>query len=239
MSGHSKWSTIKRKKEINDKARAQVFSKLSRIITLAVFEGGGIADPAGNVGLRIAIDRARAANMPRANIDRAIEKAKRGGADNLREVVYEGFAPGGVSLIISATTDNPNRALSEIKNKLEKLGGKLGSEHSVMYQFVKCGVVEFDENSKEDDVYSFADSIGALDIEVHNGAYFVYIPFDKIGYVAEYVGKTLESRGADIFYKPQMTVSTTEQGIANIDRIVDALEELDDVDSVYTNLNII
>ncbi len=120
MSGHSKWANIKRKKEANDKIKGNVFAKLSRVITLAVIEGGGIGDPQLNNKLRLAIEKAQASNMPKENIKRAIERGLGPQKDQLKEVIYEGFAPYGVSLLILATTDNPNRTLTELRTKLRK-----------------------------------------------------------------------------------------------------------------------
>lgn len=233
MSGHSKWSTIKRKKETTDQARATVFSKLSRVISIAITDGGGVADPAGNIKLKIAIERARSANMPKSNIDRAIKEAK-GKKENLKEVVYEGFGPFGASLIIIVTTDNPNRAISTVKTTLEKSGGKLGSEHSAMYQFTKCAVVEFEKKVNENDVYAFADRAGGIDIESNEDSYYVYIPFEKMGYVSDYLNG-LEYKSVDVFYLPKVHISLNSGESDKIDTIVEKLEELPEVDSVYTN----
>jgi YebC/PmpR family DNA-binding regulatory protein len=135
MSGHNKWSKIKRGKEAKDKVRGNTFSKLSRLITLAVLEGGGITDPNNNIKLRLAIDKAKHFNMPKENIARAVARASGPDKSQIREVIYEGFASAGVGLIIYATTDNPNRTLSEIRNILERHQGKLGTPGSVSYLF--------------------------------------------------------------------------------------------------------
>ncbi len=234
MSGHSKWSTIKRKKEATDKARSLVFSKLSRVITLSVQEGGGITDPAANIKLRMAIEKARACNMPRVNIERAIEKAKGADQAKLSQVVYEGFGPGGVAFIISATTDNPNRTIAAVKNTFEKPGGRLGNENSVKYQFTKCGLAQCAPGSSEESVYAFAEKIGAIDMEEEDGVWYVYTPFEKIGYVMEYAGD-LVLDGTDVFYKPHTYVGVSEADASRLESIVQALEELDEVDAVYTN----
>lgn len=237
MSGHSKWSTIKRKKEITDKARAVVFSKLSRIITSAVIEGGGVTDPTGNVRLASAIEKARAVNMPKNNIERAIEKAKNPAGAVLKEIICEGFGKNGVLFIITATTDNPNRAISNIKNTFEKMGGKMGHENSVKYQFTRCGVVEFDTNNvTEEQVYNFADKIGAIDIEI-DGNYFVYIPYENVGRVSQLLDGMMPI-STDIIYKPSSPIELSSEVIHEIHQICEALEELDDVDNVYTNMKL-
>lgn len=146
MSGHSKWANIKRKKGLNDAIRSKIFAKLSRIIALSVSDGGGIVDPDNNVKLRLAIDNAKQFNMPKENIKRAIEHGAGHGRDQLKEVVYEGFAPHGVGFIIMTITDNPNRTYSEIRTRLEKHGGKLGKPGSVSYLFINKGYKIYEPN---------------------------------------------------------------------------------------------
>lgn len=238
MSGHSKWSTIKRKKGLKDQQRGAIFSKLSRAISLAVVSGGGIADPASNVKLRLAIEQAKRENMPKANIERAIERAVGGEGKNLSEVVYEGFAPGGVFLIILATTDNPNRTHSAVKSMLDKSGGKLGGENSVAYMFVKCGVVVFDKKtSNENDVFEFSDSIGALDLVEEDDQYIAYIPFEKIGQVDQHL-KNLKASTIDVFYRPKDVVKLPEDKAGKIDNMIEMLEDQEDVTRVYSNFEI-
>lgn len=135
MAGHSKWKQIKHKKAANDQQRAKIFSKLSKLITSAVVEGGGFSDPNINVKLRLAIDKAKIANMPKENIARAVEKGSGPDRLHLKEVIYEAFAPHGVALVIHATTDNSNRTVSELRSTIEKAGGKLGVQGSVSYLF--------------------------------------------------------------------------------------------------------
>lgn len=135
MAGHSKWKQIKHKKAANDQQRAKIFSKISKLITIAVVEGGGMQDPAINVKLRLAIEKAKAANMPKDNIQRAIEKGSGPDRNNLKEVVYEGFGPQGVALVIHATTDNSNRTVGEVRSVIDKGGGKLGNQGAVSYLF--------------------------------------------------------------------------------------------------------
>src|SRR5664279_1489145 len=145
MSGHSKWKTIKRQKGANDQKRGQIFTKLSNAISIAVREGGGVADPESNFRLRLAIEAARSANMPKENIERAIERAANKQGSGLEEAVYEGFGPGGFSVIVEAFTDNKQRTVAEVKNIFNKNGGNIGSQGSVMYQFDKKGMVMVDK----------------------------------------------------------------------------------------------
>lgn len=144
MSGHSKWSKIKREKEVKDKQKANIFSKLSRLISLAVIAGGGITNPENNVKLRLAIEKAKSLNLPKDNIDRAIEKGLGPDSQKLKEVIFEAFAPGGVVLVIMVATDNMHRTLSEIRNVVESYSGKLGNQGSVMYLFKKNNLNDYE-----------------------------------------------------------------------------------------------
>lgn len=235
MSGHSKWANIKRKKEVTDKARAVVFAKLSRLITIAVIEGGGIPDPEKNVRLRLAVEQAKTLNMPKDNISRAIEKAAGPSKNALKEVVYEAFAPHGVSLMIAATTDNSNRTHNEIRNVLERNGGKMANQGSVSYNFTKCGMVVF-ENADESAVFDFADKIEELDVDEDGTTTTVYFPFDHLGKIHEHLNGlipvTFES-----MYKPQTTVQLLQEDQKQVERLIEVLEEMDDVHNVYTNLD--
>lgn len=239
MSGHSKWANIKRKKEVTDKARGAVFAKLSRLITLAVVEGGHEGNPAHNFKLRLTIDKARSANMPKENIQRAIEKGTGSDKHFLKEVIYEGFAPHGVAILIHATTDNPNRTVSEIKNCFEQHGGKLGSQHSVAYLFQHCAKVAFDlVGNKEEDVFEFAQSLKALDFDEDETSYYAYIPFELFGRIKEHLEK-VKPRSTEIFFKPQTIISLTkEEEVKQVLGLIEALEELDDVHEVFSNLEL-
>jgi len=237
MSGHSKWANIKRKKEANDKVKGTVFAKLSRIITLSVIQGGGIGDPANNFRLRLAMDKARSANMPKDNIERAIEKGMGPGAANLKEVVYEAFLPHGVACMIECTTDNSTRTHNEIKSALEKKGGKMGSQGSVSYLFQKCGVMEFDATTqKEDAVFAFAESVQAYDIDEGEGKITVYFPFERFGSARGALGALTPSL-SEVEYRPltKVSVASGEQAQLII-RLVEELEDLDDVQHVFINL---
>lgn len=239
MSGHSKWSQIKRKKGIKDVQKGQIFTKMSKLITLAVKEGGGITDSDKNVKLRLAIDRARAENMPKDTIERAIEKAKGGGEANLKEVIYEGFGPGGVAFLVSCLTDNPNRTHSEVKNTFEKNAGKIGAAHSVSYLFQKCGLVLFEKSeNNEDNIMEFADKMDEIDVTEDDKTYTVYVPFEKTGHVGEFLGE-LKASKIDIDYRPLSAVKIIQADEAKkILRLVMVLEDLEDVHKVYSNFDI-
>jgi YebC/PmpR family DNA-binding regulatory protein len=227
MSGHSKWANIKRKKGVNDAQRSAVFTKMSRIISTAVHEGGGIGDPDKNFKLRLAVDRAKAVNMPKDTIQRAIDKAAGGDGSQMKELLYEGFGPHGVAVLIAATTDNPNRTYAEVKLALEKNGGKMASPNAVAYQFVKCGVLELKKGeTSEEQAYAMYDEYQALDMEEDDESYVLYIPFEQMGKVKGSI---------DIFYRPNTTIQLTDSEIKRIEGFVEKLEELDDVMNVYTN----
>ncbi|OGK56253.1 hypothetical protein A3J15_03510 [Candidatus Roizmanbacteria bacterium RIFCSPLOWO2_02_FULL_38_10] len=235
MSGHSKWSQIKRKKGIADQKRGQIFSKLSRLITLSVKEGGGITDPANNVKLRLAIERAKAENMPHENVKRAIEKAVSSDASGLKEIIYEAFAPKGVQMIIKGLSDNPNRTHSEVKNLIERLGGKLGTPNSVAHLFKLCGVVVFDKSKNDETaIFAFADKLASFDIEEDDQDFVVYIPFEQIGAVHDNLGQ-LQAENIEVFYRPEISVELDQAAVVVIDNIIEKLEDLEDVDKVYAN----
>jgi len=227
MSGHSKWANIKRKKGVNDAQRSAVFTKMSRIISTAVHEGGGIGDPEKNFKLRLAVDRAKAVNMPKDTIQRAIDKAAGGDGAHMKELLYEGFGPFGVSLLISATTDNTNRTNAEVKLVLEKNGGKIASQNAVSYQYVKCGVLEYKKSDiSEEKLYELADEYKAFEIEDEDDMYILYIPFELMGKVKESI---------ELYYRPTVTVELTEEQAERVDAFIEKLEDLDDVMNVYTN----
>lgn len=234
MSGHSKWSTIKRKKQANDQKRSGVFAKMSRLITVAVHEGGGIADPEKNFQLRLAIDRAKYVNMPKETIQRAIDKATGGEGALIKEIVYEGFGPHGVAMLISTTTDNSNRTVSDLKNVVERNGGKMASQNAVAYLFTKCGVVEFDKTAmSEEEMFTFTDSIAALDVEETETQYIIFIPFESIGHVKNFTPVIPVS--IDVYFKPQTTVTLTPDQHEKLDVLIEKIEDLDDTQNVYTN----
>lgn len=225
MSGHSKWANIK----------GNVFSKLSRQITLTVLEGGGITEPENNVRLRLAIKKAKDADMPKENIKRAIEKGVGPNKATIKEATYEAFAPGGAALIIIATTDNANRTLSEIRNVLERHEGKLANGGSITYLFQKCAIILFDKNiAAEDRIFDFAQKISAFDIDQDETHFAVFFPFENLGKLKEYIGD-MEYEIAEIDYKPTTAVTVSQADKQKIDLMVKGLENLDDVHKVFTN----
>jgi YebC/PmpR family DNA-binding regulatory protein len=237
MSGHSKWANIKRKKEANDKVKGTVFAKLARVIIMAVGEGGGIVNPDANFKLRLAVDKAKAANMPKENIQRAIDKGKGPDSARLKEIIYEAFGPHGVAFLIQCTTDNSTRTHNELRSVMEGRGGKMGSQGSVAYLFQKCAVMQFDLSStKEDAVFAFAEAIQAYDIDEGEGTITVYFPFESFGHSKEALG-TLVPTLAEVEYRglSKIEVASQEEAQKVVD-LVDAIEELDDVQRVYTNL---
>lgn len=239
MSGHSKWSQIKRKKGLKDQEKGRIFSKLARAITIAVLEGGGATDPEHNIKLRMSIEKAKHENMPKENIQRAIEKGVGPNKESLHEVVYEGFGPKGIVFLIQATTDNSNRTHSEIKNVLERLQGKISPQGSVLYLFQKCGIISFNKASnKEEDVFSFADKVHAFDIDDDNSMFTVYFPFENLGRVRDFLGE-LKSSPAELDYRPISPIKIIDETVAkSILNLVESLESLDDVHKVFSNFDI-
>lgn len=237
MSGHSKWANIKRKKEANDKLKGNIFSKLSRLITLAVLEGGGITDPDNNVKLRLAIEKAHASNMPKDNIKRAIERGVGPNKSQIKEIIYEGFGPYGVNLIILGTTDNPNRTLSEIRNILERHQGKLGNSGSVSYQFLKCALAVFSKATlSQDKILEISDNLKAYDIGEDDQKFYVYFPYQDLGHIKDIL-KDTQYETAEIYFKPQTILHLDDdEKLKKVSELIDSLEALDDIQKVFTNL---
>lgn len=239
MSGHSKWSKIKHTKGKKDVQKGDLFSKLSRLITFAVIEGGGITDADHNVRLRLAIEKAKSENLPKENIQRAIEKGTGPGKNLLHEVTYEGFGPGGVSLIIIATSDNGNKTLSEIRNVLERNGGKLGSQGSASYMFTKCGMTIIDKKqATENEIFQFADTIHAFDVDQDEVSFTIFFPYEELGRIKDHL-QSLTPVSTEVDFKPSTVISIRDKHIASkIITLMNLLEELDDVHKVYSNFDI-
>lgn len=236
MSGHSKWANIKRKKGIKDQEKAKIFTKLSRLITLAVIEGGRISDPEKNVKLRLIVEKAKANNMPKENIQRAIDRALTTDASNLKELVYEGFGPHGVLFVIVATTDNSNRTYNDVRNILEKAGGKLGASGSVLHNFSHVSVAVFDGTQEtEESTMAIADSLEATDIEQSDDSYIIYFPFEKLGFAQHSLGQ--KPTQLEAIYRPLTTAMLqSEDQESEIMSLVESIEQLDDIQKVYANL---
>jgi YebC/PmpR family DNA-binding regulatory protein len=239
MSGHSKWTQIKRQKGLNDQKRGKTFTKLANAITIAVKQGGGIGDPASNFRLRLIIDTARASNMPKENIERAIKRASSKDAGDITEVTYEGFAQGGVSVIVEAATDNTMRTTSEVKSIFNKAGASFGQPGSVSYQFKHVGRIIVQKSGKAfDDIFAIGADLGAEDIEEVGDEVFVYTPLQELAKIKDALtagGITVSE--AELIREPIMTVEVGEQDkLSKIENFINTLEELDDVQKVYTNL---
>ncbi|MBM4284335.1 MAG: YebC/PmpR family DNA-binding transcriptional regulator [Deltaproteobacteria bacterium] len=240
MSGHSKWSTIKRKKGAQDAKRGNLFGKLAKEIIVAARLGG--PDPSGNSRLRAAILAAKAENMPKDNISRAIRKgAGDGGGTNLEEAVYEGYGPAGVALMVEILTDNKNRTIADVRHIFTKNGGSLGEPGCVAWMFEKKGVIVFDrEGISEDDLMEAALECGAEDLQGSESQFEVLT--DPADFVE--VKEALEDRGftpvlAELQLRPKNTVRITEEHPAQqVLRLVTSLEDHDDVSSVFANFDI-
>ena len=242
MSGHSKWANIKNKKEKTDAARGKIFTKIGREIVIAVKEGGG-PDPANNSKLRDVIAKAKAANMPNDNIQRSIKKASgEGGGVNYEEFSYEGYAPGGVAVIVDCISDNRNRTASDVRHCFAKYGGNLGTTGSVGFMFDERGVlvVERTPGSDEDEMMMTALDAGAEDVNVEEDVYEILTAPNEFSAVRE----KLEQQGitflsAEVQKIPQNTVAVTDPDtIVKIQKMLDLLEENDDVQNVFHNADL-
>jgi YebC/PmpR family DNA-binding regulatory protein len=241
MSGHSKWSTIKRQKGTADAKRGQTFTKLANAITIAVRSGGGVTDPNSNFKLRLEIEKARAVNMPKDNIARAIDRgAGKGDKGDLSEVVYEGFAPHGVSVIAEAVTDNKQRTTPEIKSLFDKNGGTMGNQGSVAYQFQQMGLITAAKNgSTLDDIFLLAVDSGAVDVEEVGEDVLIYTDPSDLGKVREALSGTLTITEAELIRKPTITVAIEDKETAEkVLAFMEKLEGHDDVQKVYANFDI-
>src|ERR671933_1283890 len=239
MAGHSKWAGIKHKKAIVDARRGKLFTKLARAITVAAKEGGG--DVEGNPALALAVQKARDASMPKDNIERAIAKGTGEGADAdaLEAVMYEGYGPGGVAILVEALTDNRNRTGSEMRHIFSKHGGNLGEPGSVAYLFDKKGVVVVDgERYSEDDLVAAIDA-GAEDITVDDDVFEVICePADLAKVRQALVDSGVEVEQAEVSQRPKSLVPLDEDGATRLMRLIDALEEQDDTDAVHANFDV-
>jgi YebC/PmpR family DNA-binding regulatory protein len=238
MSGHSHYSTIKRTKEANDAKKGQLFSKLSKAISVAVKTGGG-DDPDSNHKLRMAIDQARAANMPKDNIKRAIDRGS-GAGEDLNEIVYEGFGPEGVAVIVEVATDNRNRTAQEIKNLFERGGGNLGGPGSVTFNFEQRGLIVVKKQGDSEEQLLKLIDIGVEDVEEADDSIEVYVSPEKTSKVSDELrenGFVVES--VELMQKP-----INYNSIADVERarkvltFLDKLEDHEDVQKVYANIDI-
>src|SRR5947209_8335160 len=226
MSGHSKWHSIKHNKAVVDARRGQQFTKLARAITVAAREGGG--DPDGNPALALAVQKARAASMPKDNIERAIAKGTGEGVDaeQIETVVYEGYGPGGVALLIETVTDNRNRTGADVRHLLSKHGGNLGEPGSVSYLFDKQGVIVVDASRYDEEDLIPAIDAGALDIAIDEDVFEVMTePGDLVGVRDALAAAGVDIESADLIQRPMSRVPVEEADATRLIRLIDALEE--------------
>jgi YebC/PmpR family DNA-binding regulatory protein len=239
MSGHSKWASIKHKKAVVDQRRGQHFTKLTRSITVAAREGGG--DIEGNPALALAVQKARDASMPKDNIERAIAKGTGEGidADQIETVLYEGYGPGGVALLIEALTDNRNRTGADVRHALSKHGGNLGEPGSVSYLFDKRGVIIVDGSRYDEDDLMVAIDAGAEDIFADDDVFeIVTEPADLTAVRAALSDAGIEVESADVVQRPKVRVPVQESDAARLLKLIDMLEEYDDVNEVHANFDV-
>jgi YebC/PmpR family DNA-binding regulatory protein len=238
MAGHSKFKNIQFRKGAQDKKRAKLFSKLAREITAAAKMG--MADPAMNPRLRGAVQAARAQNMPKDNIERAIKKSQEAGGENYEEVRYEGFGAGGVGVIVEALTDNRNRTASEVRSIFTKFGGNLGETGAVSFMFQKAGAIEFDAGKgSADAMLEAAVDAGADDVESSEEGHVLYCDPDLLHQVVKALeGRFGEPRSVRILWLPKNSVPINEEAGQKVLRMLEALEDLDDVQNVYANFEI-
>lgn len=240
MAGHSKWANIKHRKERQDAKRGKIFTKLIRELTVAAKHGGGV--PADNPRLRLAVDKALTANMSRDVIDRAIARgAGSNEADNMTELTYEGYAPSGVAIIIEAMTDNRNRTAAEVRHAFSKNGGNLGTDGSVAYMFDRKGQISYAPGVNEDALMEAALEAGADDVvSQEDGSVEVYTSFADFLSVNEALTQAgFKGDEAEVAMIPSITAPITDVETAQkVLRLIDALEDLDDVQNVYHNAEI-
>ena len=239
MAGHSKWASIKHKKAVVDQRRGAHFTKLARAIQVAAREGGG--DPDSNAALALAVQKAKDASMPKDNIERAIAKGTGAGtdADAIETVIYEGYGPGGVAILVEALTDNRNRTGSEVRHTFSKAGGNLGEPGSVAWQFEKKGTVVVDaERYSEDDLMPAIEA-GAEDIAGDEGVWEIVAAPADLAAVRETLEQTgIEIQNAELSQRPTTRVEVDEGDVAKLLRLIEQLEEHDDVNSVHANFDV-
>jgi YebC/PmpR family DNA-binding regulatory protein len=239
MSGHSHWATIRRKKGAADAKRGQAFTRLAREIVLAAREGGG--DPDNNVGLAIAIDKARASNMPKDNIERAIKRgtgdSKEGGT--LEQVFYEGYAPHGVALMVETVTDNRNRAVSDIRHALSRHGGSMAEAGSVSWQFNRIVAFSFPlDDHDPDKIFELAVEAGAEDVTFDTEVEITG-PIESFKSISESLrAAKIKPDEAGMRYVPSNEIELSDENTMQVLRLVEALEEMDDVQNVYHNMKV-
>jgi YebC/PmpR family DNA-binding regulatory protein len=235
MSGHSKWSKVKHQKAVTDVQKASAFTRASHAITIAVREGGGITDPGSNFRLRLAIEKAHEVNMPKENIDRIMEKAKGGGGGEIQTVTYEAYGPGGVAMMIETTSDNINRTVSEVKNALDHHGGTMARQGAVSYLFDRSGIIIVQKEGRSlDDMVTIVLDCGGEDV-IEADEIYTNVPD------LAHVKRTLEEKGiaiqrTEIIMRPKSVLVIDVAKQQALTSLEEMLEDLDDVQHVYTNI---
>ncbi len=238
MSGHSKWSKVKHQKATTDAVKSAAFTRASRGITVAVKEGGGITDPEKNFRLRLAIDLARAVNMPKDTIERAIDRAKGSDAGSLDTVTYEGYGPGGVAMLVEAATDNHQRTSAHVKHQFDRFGGSIASPGAVSYQFRRRGVLLIDKPGHTfDEIFEASLSAGADDVQETEDVYEVYTAPSDISAVRDRLRGVFPVTHTALVMQPTQTVSVPEDTAAKISELIQELESSEDVSTVYSNMS--
>jgi len=236
MAGHSKWANIKHRKAAQDKKRGKLYTKIIREITVAARLGGG--EPDDNPRLRAAVDKALGANMPRDTIDRAVVRGAGGGeGSDVEELVYEGYGPAGVAILVEAMTDNRNRTVAEVRHAFSKYGGNLGTDGSVAYLFTRQGMINFAPGADEEQIMEIALEAGAEDIDSEeDGSVSVVTPWENLSDVVEALKSgNLEPEIAEVTMVAANVSECDADQAETVLQLIDALEELDDVQNVYSN----
>ncbi len=235
MAGHNKWSKIKRGKAVEDAKRGAVFTKIGNQIAIAARAG---TDPSTNSALAMAIEKAKAANMPGSNIDKAIARVADKSAAQLQEVLYEGYGPGGTAILVECATDNTNRTYPEVRNAFNKHGGSIADKGSVAFQFTRKGVIIAKANG--DEFMLMALDAGAEDVQEDGGESIVYTAQKDLAKVRDSLKEAgIELEQAELSYEPNNVIEITDDvTIGKIERLMDALDDLDDVSNTYTNFEI-
>jgi YebC/PmpR family DNA-binding regulatory protein len=240
MSGHSKWATTRRKKAVIDAKRGKMFTKLIKEITIAAREGGG--DPEGNPRLRLAVDNAKAANMPQDNIERAIKKATGElEGQSYHELIYEGYGPGGIAIVVEVATDNKNRTVAEVRHLFSKGGGSLGETGSVAWMFDRKGVILLPKKGKtEDEIMEVILDEGAEDLHTEDDYFEVQTPLESFEPVRKaLVNKDFEIENASLQWIAKNAVSVLGEEAEKVMKLIESLEDSDDVQNVFSNADFV
>ena len=238
MSGHSKWSTIKHKKAGADAKRGKIFTRLAKEITIAAREGGG--DTASNTSLRLAVDRAKAANMPKDNIERSIKRGTgelEGG--ELIDAIYEAYGPHGIGILVEVVTDNRNRAVADVRHAVNKYGGTMAEAGAVSWQFTRKGYIGITDGVDQDEVFLIAADAGADDVQFSDELVEIYVELDTFQAVRQALDEAgIAMDDASLVYDPDNPVELDEAQAIQVMNLIERIEELDDVQNVYTNLDV-